>query len=220
MIFNTLSITVAQRTREFATLRTLGASRRQVLRSVFLEALVIGMLASVVGLVLGLGLAKGLNALFVALGIDLPKAGTVIAARTVVVSLAVGIIVTLVASLLPALRATRVPPISAVREGSVLPPHRWARYTPSWRSCSRRSGSCSSSTGSSAHIATSRRLLALGVGVLVLFVGVALIAPKVVRPLAAVVGWPAVAVPAAPRRSWRARTRCATRSARPRRPPR
>ena len=74
MIANTLSITIAQRTRELATLRTLGATRRQVLRSVLLEAFVIGLLASVVGLFLGLGLAKGLNSLFVSFGIDLPQA--------------------------------------------------------------------------------------------------------------------------------------------------
>ena len=84
VIFNTLSITVAQRTREFATLRTLGASRRQVLRSVVLEALVDRPAARrSLGLLAGLGLAKGLNALFAALGIDLPKAGTVLAPRTV-----------------------------------------------------------------------------------------------------------------------------------------
>ena len=91
MIANTLSITIAQRTRELATLRTLGATRRQVLRSVLLEAFVIGLLASVVGLFLGLGLAKGLNSLFVSFGIDLPQAATVFATRTIVVSLAVGV---------------------------------------------------------------------------------------------------------------------------------
>ena len=68
VIANTLSITIAQRTRELATLRTLGATQRQVRRSVLLEAFVIGLLASVVGLFLGLGLAKGLNSLFVSLG--------------------------------------------------------------------------------------------------------------------------------------------------------
>src|SRR6185437_1668166 len=84
IIFNTLSITVAQRTREFALLRTLGASRRQVLRSVVLEAVVIGLIASVVGILAGIGLAKGLNALFSAIGADLPKTGTVIKARTLI----------------------------------------------------------------------------------------------------------------------------------------
>ena len=118
VILNTLSITVAQRSREFATLRTLGASRRQVMRSVVLEGLVVGLLASVLGLLAGLGIAKGMSALFASLGVDLPESGTVLAQRTIIVSLLTGTIVTLVASIVPALRATRVPPISAVREGS------------------------------------------------------------------------------------------------------
>ena len=83
VIFNTLSITVAQRTREFATLRTLGASRKQVMRSVVIEGLVIGLLASVVGLCAGVGLAK----LLTAIGGDLPEVGLVFAPRTVLVSL-------------------------------------------------------------------------------------------------------------------------------------
>ncbi|MGH2903146.1 MAG: ABC transporter permease, partial [Solirubrobacteraceae bacterium] len=116
VIANTLSITIAQRTRELATLRTLGATRRQVLRSVLLEAFLIGLLASVVGLFLGLGLAKGLNSLFVSFGIDLPQASTVFATRTIVVSLVVGVLITVLAALRPALRATHVPPIAAVRE--------------------------------------------------------------------------------------------------------
>src|SRR5581483_3857206 len=114
VIANTLSITIAQRTRELATLRTLGATRRQVLSSVLVEALVIGVLASVLGLFVGLGLAKALNALLVSFGIDLPQVGTVFKTRTIVVSLVVGIIVTLIA---------------AVREGAVLPPSRFAAFT-------------------------------------------------------------------------------------------
>jgi putative ABC transport system permease protein len=120
VIFNTLSITVAQRTREFATLRTLGASRKQVLRSVRLEGLVIGLVASTIGLFLGFGIAKGMLTLFSALGVDLPESGTVFALRTVIVSLLVGTGVTLLAAIAPARRATRVPPIAAVREGSTL----------------------------------------------------------------------------------------------------
>ena len=127
VIANTLSITVAQRTRELATLRTLGATRRQVLTSVLLEAFLIAVFASVIGLFLGLALAKGLNALLVSFGIDLPSAGTVFKTRTIVVSLLVGIVITMLAALRPALRSTRVPPIAAVREGAVLPPSRWAR---------------------------------------------------------------------------------------------
>ena len=76
VIFNTLSITVAQRTREFATLRTIGASRKQVMRSVVIEGFVIGVVASALGLVAGFGIAKGMIALFSALGLDLPESGT------------------------------------------------------------------------------------------------------------------------------------------------
>ena len=130
VIANTLGITIAQRMRELATLRTLGATRRQVYWSVVLEAFVIGVIASVIGLFLGLGLAKLLNALFVSFGIDLPQVGTVFATRTIVVALLVGIVVTLIAAIRPALRATRVEPIAAVREGAVLPPSRLARFGP------------------------------------------------------------------------------------------
>ncbi|MDX6477302.1 MAG: putative transport system permease protein, partial [Gaiellaceae bacterium] len=126
VIFNTISMTVAQRTREFATLRTIGASRRQVLRSVLVESAAIGVIASVFGIALGYGLAKALDALFK----GLPKATTVVAPRTVVVSLVIGTVVTLAAGLFPALRATRVPPIAAVREGASLPASRFARYKP------------------------------------------------------------------------------------------
>ena len=131
-IFNTLSITVAQRTRELGLLRMVGAERRQVLGSVLVEALAIGVLASVAGLAAGLGLAKGLDALFDAMGLALPDAGTVFASRTVVVSLLVGTGVTLAAGLLPAWRATRVPPVAALRAavpgaGRVRLPARAAR---------------------------------------------------------------------------------------------
>ena len=128
VIANSLSITIAQRTRELATLRTLGASRRQLLRSIIIEALAIGILAAVIGLFAGLALAKGLFSLFDAVGFTLPNNGLTFETRTVVVSLAVGIIVTLLASLRPALRATRVPPIAAVREGATLPESRYARF--------------------------------------------------------------------------------------------
>jgi ABC-type antimicrobial peptide transport system permease subunit len=121
VIANSLSITIAQRTREFATLRTLGASRRQVLRSIIIEALVVGVVASVVGLFLGFLLAKGLFKLFDVVGFTLPNAGLVFEPRAAVIALAAGILVTLLASIYPGLRATTVPPIAAVREGAVLP---------------------------------------------------------------------------------------------------
>ena len=199
VIANTLSITIAQRMREFATLRTLGASRRQVLWSVVIEAFVIGLLGSVVGLFLGLGLAKVLNSLFVAIGIDLPHGSTVFATRTIIVSLLVGTIVTLVASVRPARRATRVPPIAAVREGSVLPPSRWARYGPATSLTVLVLAIVLVSVGAlGSGIATGPRLLLIGVGVLLLFIGVSMNASKVVRPLAAVLGAPARTIGGAP----------------------
>jgi putative ABC transport system permease protein len=127
VIFNTLSITVAQRTRELATLRTLGASRRQVLRSVVVEGLVLGLVASAIGLVVGYAIAKGMMVLVDAMGVDLPKGHTVVAARTALVSVALGVGITVLGSIVPARRATRVPPIAAVREGATLPPTRLAR---------------------------------------------------------------------------------------------
>ena len=127
VIFNTLSITVAQRTREFATLRTLGASRKQVMRSVKLEGLVIGLLASVIGLVAGLRDLEGHDrAVQRCWASTCPRRSTVFAERTVIVSLLLGTGITLLASILPARRATRVPPIAAVREGATLPPTRMA----------------------------------------------------------------------------------------------
>jgi putative ABC transport system permease protein len=199
VIANTLSITIAQRMREFATLRTLGASRRQVLWSVVIEALVIGILGSLAGLFLGLGLAKVLNKLFVTFGIDLPQGQTVFATRTVIVSLVVGTIVTLVASVRPARRATRVPPIAAVREGSVLPVSRFAKYGPMTALGILAAAIALVALGTLASgIATGPRLLMIGVGVLLLFFGVSMNSARVVRPLAAVLGAPARAIGGAP----------------------
>ena len=192
VIFNTLSITVAQRTRELATLRTIGASRRQVLASVIFEALVIGAIASVLGLFLGLALAKGLNALFKALELELPTTALVFSTRTVIVSLLVGIVVTLLAGLAPALRATRVPPISAVREGATLPPSRLSRFWPYVAAVMVALSVLLLGYSLFADdLGVAERLLSIAVGVLALFVGVAMVSPKLVRPLAAVVGWPA-----------------------------
>jgi putative ABC transport system permease protein len=192
VIFNTLSITVAQRTREFAIVRTLGASRRQVLRSVILEALVIGLGASIIGLFAGLGLAIGLDALFRALNLDLPKTETVFLTRTIVVSLLVGTLVTLVAGLFPAIRATRVPPIAAVREGATLPHGRLARFVPYIAGVLVAVAVLALGYGTLADdVSIGDRFLLLGVGVLALFIGVAMLSPKLVRPLARVVGIPA-----------------------------
>ena len=191
VIANTLSITIAQRVREFATLRTIGGSRRQVLRAVMLEAFVVGTIASLVGLFFGLGIAKGLNALFVAIGVEFPKGDTVFATRTIIVSLTVGIVVTLLASLRPAIKATRVPPIAAVREGAALPVTRLSRFGPIASLVTLALGILLLVYGIFASgLPTASRLLALGFGTLILFVGVSLNAKRAVRPLASVLGWP------------------------------
>jgi putative ABC transport system permease protein len=199
VIVNTLSITVAQRSREFATLRTLGASRRQVLRSVVLEGLIVGLLASAIGLVLGLGIAKGMNALFVAFGIDLPKSGTVLATRTIVVSMLMGTVVTLVASIVPARRATRVPPITAVREGAA--PEAAQRRKRPYGAIGTVSASLAMlALGLFGGVAGGLVALLLGVGVLSLFIGIAMLAPRLVKPIAALVGLPASRLAGAPGR--------------------
>jgi putative ABC transport system permease protein len=192
VIFNTFSITVAQRTREFATLRTIGASRRQVLGSVILESLVIGFLASVAGLILGLLLAEGIEALFGSLGVELPSADRVIATRTIVVSLIVGVGITLLAGLFPAIRATRVPPIAAVREGATLPQSRFARFTP-WIAALivLLSLVLLARAMFTDELGTGDRLLSIAAGVLLLFVGVAMLSSRLVRPIASFVGFPA-----------------------------
>ena len=199
VIFNTLSITVAQRTREFATLRTIGASRRQVLGSVVVEALAIGFVSALLGLGLGIGLAYGLKALFAAYGAELPEVGMVIALRTVVVSLLVGVVVTLLAGLVPAIRATRVPPIAAVKEGAELPKSRIAFLAPYAGGATIVLAVALLAYSLFAdELGTAERLLSLAAGCLGLFVGVALLSSRLVRPLAWLVGWPARRMGGAP----------------------
>ncbi len=195
VIANSLSITIAQRTREFATVRTLGASRRQVLWSVVIEALVVGTLASITGLVLGLALAKGLFKLFSAVGFTLPNSGILVETRTIVVALLVGIVVTLLASLRPAFRATRVPPIAAVREGATLPESRFAKHRTTGSALLTAIGFAALVYGLfGPGLGTTQILLWLGVGALLVFFGVALLSVRFVVPLAHVLGWPATRI--------------------------
>jgi putative ABC transport system permease protein len=195
VIANSLSITIAQRTRELATLRTLGASRRQLLRSIIIEALVIGALAAVIGLFAGLALAKGLFKLFDVVGFTLPNNGLTFETRTVLVSLAVGIIVTLLASLRPALRATRVPPIAAVREGATLPESRYARFRLPASVLLTALGFGGLLWGLFApSLGTAGILLFMLGGALLVFFGIALLSVRLVTPLAGALGWPATKI--------------------------
>ncbi len=189
VIYNTFTITVAQRTRELALLRTLGASRRQVLRSVVLEAGVIGLLASVLGLLGGLLLAPGLRGLLGAIGADLPNTASVVATRTIVVSLLVGVLVTVLASLVPALRATRIAPIIALREGLTAEP-RAGRGRIAIAALLCVAGAAILGYGLFGGASGSGAAATLGGGAVAVFLGVALFSPQLVRPLAWVIGAP------------------------------
>jgi putative ABC transport system permease protein len=192
VIVNSLSITIKQRTRELATLRTLGASRRQVRFSIVVEGFAIGTLASVVGIAVGLGLGVGLFKLFDLVGFTLPNNGLVLHTRTVVVALVVGILITVLASLIPAFRATRVPPIAAVREGAELPPGRFHKYRPVGSALLTVAGFGLLIFGLfGSGLSTKQILLSMGLGTLLIFIGVALLAVRFVRPLAWALGAPA-----------------------------
>ncbi len=190
LIFNTFSITVAQRIKEFGMLRTLGAGQGQILTSVIVEALAIGIVGALVGLAGGYAIAVGLNALFVAIGIDLPTTALVTKDRTIVVSLAIGIGVTLVSSLVPALRATRVPPIAALL---ALELPRSRRRSALYAGLAVLLGVAGlglvlaglfggASGGSAAGL--------MGAGAVAVLLGVSLFSPRLVRPLASLAGRP------------------------------
>jgi putative ABC transport system permease protein len=119
IIANTFQILVAQRTRELALLRAVGASRRQILGSVLLEAVVVGLVAAGLGILAGIGLAALITAALDAAGADLPSGALVLRGNTVFVGLLVGLVVTVLAAVMPAIRATRVPPLAAIREVAV-----------------------------------------------------------------------------------------------------
>jgi putative ABC transport system permease protein len=193
VIVNSLSITIAQRTRELATLRTLGATRRQVRFSVVVEALAMGILASLVGLLLGLALAKGLFWLFDKVGFTLPNSGLLFETRTIVVSLLLGIVVTLVASLFPAMRATRVPPIAAVREGATVPKGRFARFRTPVAVLITAVGFALLVWGLFSH-GTTAVLALLIVGTLLVFIGVAMLSAPFIPVLSGLLGWPATKI--------------------------
>ncbi len=117
-IYNTFSILVAQRSRESALLRVVGASRRQVLGSVVAETAAVGLVASAAGLVGGLGIAELLKAVFNAFGFGLPAGGLVVTGTTIAVSMVVGVLTTVASGLLPAIRASRIPPLAALRDSA------------------------------------------------------------------------------------------------------
>ena len=183
-IFNTFSIIVGQRTRELALLRIVGASRRQVFRSVLGEAAITGLVSSVIGLGLGVLAARGLQALLRGFGIALPAGSLVFEPRTVLVGLAVGVGVTVVAAIGPARNAVRIPPVAALRDrqANVDVPLR-RRFA---------SGTAVALAGG---VLLARGLVRpalplVGGGAVGIFVGAAMLAPAIARPLSSVLGRP------------------------------
>ena len=183
IINNTFSITVAQRTREMAMLRAIGASGRQVKRSVLIEAVVSGALASAAGLAAGVGVAVGLKQLMSAFGFDMPDHAMVISNNAMILSFAVGVLVTVLSAWLPARRAARIAPIAALRDVNVDRSAGSARRAVT--------GSVITAVGVAALLAGLGGEIALvGVGALVMFIGVAVLGPVLARPVAKVFGIP------------------------------
>jgi len=185
LIINTFSILVAQRSRELALFRALGASRRQVSRSVLLEALVMGFVGSTVGLALGFALALGIKALFATLGLDLSGSPLVFEARTAVAAYLVGILVTVFAAYLPGRRASRISPIEALRDDVAMPESSIRRRT--------LVGTAMAALGAAAmgvglFTDISNAIAYIGGGILFVVLGVALASPVIGRPVVAIVG--------------------------------
>ena len=187
-IFNTFSITVAQRTRENGLLRALGATRRQILSSVLLEAVTVGLLASAVGLGLGVAVAAGLKALLAGLGIDIPAGGIVFAARTVLIALLVGTGVTVAAAVSPARKAAKVPPIAAMQDAVVTSTGYGSRQRVYVGAAVLALGAAAMFTGLLAHL--SSPVLFVGLGAVLVFFGVAILGRTVSLPISRVLGAP------------------------------
>lgn len=190
LIFNTFSITVAQRVSEFGMLRTLGASRRQILSSVLVEAVTIGLIGAILGIGGGFVIAAGINALFEAFGIDLPTTSLRLESRTVIVALLVGVIVTFLAALMPALRSTRVPPIAALHAFSPPPSRRRRRLAVVLSVLLAAVGLFLVVSGLTKGGGAGSRAGLIGGGALLVVVGGSFYTPKLVPPLSAVAGWP------------------------------
>lgn len=187
IIFNTFAIIVAQRTRELALFRALGASGRQVMTTVVVEAVIVGIVASAIGVVAGIGLAILLKGVLSAAGIELPASGTVIAMRTIVVSIVVGTLITVIAAIVPARRAARIAPIEALREAEDRP-GRSLRFRLI-------SGGVVLAAGVGALLyglfgTPDDALQLVGIGVGLTFIGVAMLTPMIARPVAAALGVP------------------------------
>jgi putative ABC transport system permease protein len=188
MIFNTFSITVAQRTRENGLLRAVGASRRQVLGSVLLEAVAVGVIASAIGLAAGVAVAAGLKALLSGLGTGVPAGGIVFTARTVIVAGLAGLGVTIAAAVSPARKAAKVPPVAAMQEVAAGSTGYGSKERVMVGLAILTLGIAALFTGLFTHIAS--QIMIVGAGALLVFFGVSVLGRTVSLPLSRVVGAP------------------------------
>ena len=185
IIFNTFSIVVAQRSRELALLRAIGAGSGQVLNSVLFEAVLVGLVASTIGFVLGIFLAAGLKALLGVLGLDIPASDIAIPAAAIIWSYVLGMLVTVVAAIAPALRAARVPPIAAMRDATI------DRSSTSPRRAV--FGIAITVIGLALLVLGlfgDSGLLYVGIGMGVVFLGVAVLGPMIAAPISGALGIP------------------------------
>jgi len=187
IIFNTFSIVVAQRTREMALLRAIGGSRFQVTASVVAEAFVVGVLASLIGLLAGIGLSSVLKVALNGFGFEIPAGASVIRTSTVVLSLMVGTVITVLSALVPAWKAARVPPIAAIRDVAVEQSVNVARRGTV--------GGAILLFGAGAILLglfgdLDQGVYAVALGTLAVFVGATVLGPVFARPSCAVIGWP------------------------------
>jgi putative ABC transport system permease protein len=188
IIYNTFSILVAQRGREMALLRAIGASRRQVLGSVLLEAIAVGLIAALLGVVAGIGVAAGLRALLGAFKLlEIPAGASVVSPRTVLVSLLTGVLVSAASAVLPARRAAKAPPVAAMRDLAQDGAGRSRRRFLIGAAVTAAGVACLS-LGLASH--SQRAVVAVGLGAAVIFIGVAVLGPVIARPASRLIGAP------------------------------
>ena len=187
-IFNTFTILVGQRTREFGLLRILGARRPQIIGIVALEALVVGLVASTIGIVVGYGIAALLRVLLNAFGFELPNDAFPIKPRTIVTSYVVGVVVTLVASVVPAWRASRLSPLEALRTTTTSHDRGWK--VPAAGAVLFIVGAVLVVRGLNPADGTSTEtvLTSLGAGFLVLIIGLAMLSRMFIAPVTRALG--------------------------------
>ena len=184
VIYNVFSITAAQRQRESALLRAIGASRRQVTVSLLVEALIVGVLGSIIGFVAGIGLSRALSALLNAIGLEIPTSGLTIETGAITRTVLIGTVITILSAILPALRSGRVPPVAAMRDTALDTVQKLTRRVAI--------GLVLIVAGAIALIASinGADVAILGVGVLGVFAGVLVIGPALSKPVAVLLGKP------------------------------